>query len=67
MKRIRVAVPNGDDCMRCERLLDDAAVLFDLNQQQNTDTVLIYLEDESVQKALELLEQAGFKANVDPA
>ena len=66
MKRIRVAVPNDDDCMRCERILDDAAVPFDLNQQQDTGTVLIYLEDESVQKALDLLEQAGFKADVAP-
>jgi hypothetical protein len=30
MKRIRVAVPNSDDCMRCERALDDAAIPFDL-------------------------------------
>ena len=67
MKRIRVAVPNNDDCMRCERILDDAAVPFDLNQQQDSGTVLIYLEDESVEKTLNLLEQAIFKANVEPA
>jgi hypothetical protein len=63
VKRIRVAVPNNDDCMRCERMLDDAGFPFDLNQQQDTGKmVLIYLEDESVQKALDLLEQAGFNA-----
>ena len=61
VKRIRVAVPHDDDCLRCERILDDAAVPFDLNQQRGTGTVLIYLEDELVQKALDLLEQRASK------
>jgi hypothetical protein len=47
-------------------LQSDAAVPFDLNQQQGTGTVLIYLEDEWVQKALDLLEQAGFTAAIPP-
>jgi hypothetical protein len=66
MKRIRVAVPNDDDCLRCEHILDDAGIPFDLNQRKGTGTVLIYLEDESVQKAFDLLEQAGFSADIPP-
>ena len=64
MQRIRVAVPNDDGCLRCERILDDAAVRYALNQRKGTGTVLIYLDDELVQKPLDLLEQADFTADI---
>jgi hypothetical protein len=66
MQRIRVAILNPDDCARCGRILDDAGIPFDLNQRQGTGTVLIFLADESMRKALDLLEQAGFAADIPP-
>ena len=66
MKRIRVAVPHGDDCLRCERILDDAGIPFDLNQRKGTGTVLIFLEDDFVTPAQDLLEQAGFTVDIPP-
>jgi hypothetical protein len=66
VKRIRVAVPNPDDCMRCERALDDAAIPFDLMPHPERAVVLIYIEDESVTQAVDLLQRVGFTVDIPP-
>ena len=66
MKRIRVDVPNDGDCMRCERALDDAAIPFDLIPHPESAAVLIYIEDESMPPALDLLQREGFTAVIAP-
>jgi hypothetical protein len=38
--------------LRCGRILDDAAIPFDLNQQQGTDRVLLLLEADVVPQAM---------------
>jgi hypothetical protein len=66
MKRVRVAVPNPDDCMHCERTLDDAAIPFDLIPHPESAAVLIYIEDESLPGAVDLLQRAGFTVDIPP-
>jgi hypothetical protein len=36
-----LSVADADDCLPCERILDDAAIPFDLNEQQ-PDAILIF-------------------------
>jgi hypothetical protein len=66
VKRIRVAVPNPDDCMGCERVLDDSAIPFDLMPHPESATGLIYIEDESLPQAVDLLQRAGFTVDIPP-
>jgi hypothetical protein len=36
-----LSVADADDCLPCERILDDAAIPLDLNEQQ-PDAILIF-------------------------
>jgi hypothetical protein len=63
--RIRVALENADDHLRCERCLDDAEIPFDLNQQLESDSFVIFVDDDFLQDTLNLLAQAGFTASLE--
>ena len=51
---------------RRQRALDDAAIPFDLNAAPESAVVLIYIEDESLPQALDLLQRAGFTVDICP-
>ena len=52
--------------MRCERALDDVAIPFDLMPHPESATVLVYIEDESLTHAVDLLQRAGFTVDIPP-
>jgi hypothetical protein len=43
--------------------LEDAGILFDLNQQVESGSFVIFVDDDSLQDTLNLLAQAGFTAS----
>jgi hypothetical protein len=47
MKPIRAAVPNDDDCLRYERILDDAGLPFDLNSAAVSGKILSVISQNS--------------------
>jgi hypothetical protein len=61
VKRIRVAVPNPDDCLRAERVLNDAGIPFKL-MVQKASHLLIEVADRDLRPALDALHQADFTA-----
>lgn len=60
--RIRVALEQAEDLLRCEGCLDAAQLPFDLNQQAEADSFVIFVEDEVLQSTLNLLAEKGFHA-----
>ena len=61
-KRIRVALQRPDNYLRCGDCLDEASIPFDLNQQGESDSFVIFVEDEVLQTTLNLLTEKGFLA-----
>ena len=63
MKQIRVAVATLDECLRCERTLDNSEITFKLLIQE--DNILLFeVEDNFSMVALDLLNRAGFKTDI---
>ena len=60
--RIRVTEERPNDHLRCERCLDYAEIPLDLNQQRESDSFVVFVDDDSLQPTLNLLAEAGFTA-----
>jgi hypothetical protein len=63
LKRIRVAVATLAECLRCERIFDNAAIPFKLITQAE-NYLLIDVEGKFLPVVTDLLERAGFKADI---
>ena len=68
MKRIEVDKPDAapDDCARCERCLNDAGIPFSRIEQEASGVIVVYVEDEFEQAAIEAFRQAVFSAGDAP-
>ena len=61
MKQIQLAVTDANDCFRCESILDDLTIPFQLIVQAQNH-LLIGIEDQFSRVAFDVLHRVGFTA-----
>ena len=67
MKQIRVAVATLDECLRCERIFDNAAIPFKLVIEGDNRLLIDITEDRFLEVTLDLVRRAGFTVDIVPA